>query len=128
MHGANFAKLSKRHNTDEDLRDKGGERGMLPVTTDDITKMSIGMEVGKVSEPIEIGNGGYTIIKVLKREPPRPKTYEEAGAEVSNLYQEQRSKDLEREWLDRLKQKYPVKQYKDQLSKAFANPRAEKAL
>jgi peptidyl-prolyl cis-trans isomerase SurA len=128
MHGANFAKLSKRHNTDEDLRGKGGERGMLPVTTDDITKMSIGMKVGSISEPMEIGNGGYTIIKLLKREPARPKTYEEAGAEVSNLYQEQRSKDLEREWLDRLKQKYPVKQYKDQLSKAFANPRSEKAL
>ena len=128
MHGANFAKLSKRHNTDEELKDKGGERGMLPVTTDEITKMSIGMEIGKVSEPIEIGNGGYTIIKVLKREPARPKTFEEAGAEVSNLYQEQRSKDLEREWLDRLKQKYPVKQYKEELSKAFSNPPAEKAL
>jgi parvulin-like peptidyl-prolyl isomerase len=86
------------------------------------------MKVGSVSEPMEIGNGGYTIIKLLKRAPARPKTYEEAGAEVSNLYQEQRSKDLEREWLDRLKQKYPVKQYKDQLSKAFANPRGEKAL
>ena len=128
MHGANFAKLSKRHNIDEELRDKGGERGMLPVTTDEITKLSVGMEVGRVSEPMEIGNGAYAIIKVLKREPARPKTYEEAGAEISNLYQEQRSKDLEREWLDRLKQKYPVKQYKDQLTKAFSNPPAEKAL
>ena len=76
--------------------------------------------------PVEIGNGAYMIIKLLAREPAREKTYEEAGAEVSNLYQEHLSKDLEKQWIDRLKQKYPVKQYKEQLTNAFAQPPSAK--
>lgn len=120
--GADMSKLSSRHNIDEDLKAKGGVRGMLPADTDEITKLSIGMEIGQLSEPIEIGNGSYTIIKILGREPAREKTFEEAGAEVSNLYQDQLTKNLEKEWLDRLKQKYPVRQFKERLRDAFAAP------
>lgn len=121
MHGADFAKLSMRHNVDEDLKGKGGERGMLPVDTDEITKLSLGMSIGQVSEPIEIGNGAYTIIKVLARQPAREKSFEEAGPEVSNAYQEHLSKDLEKEWIDRLKIKYPVVQHKELLKDAFTH-------
>ncbi len=122
-HGGDFSKLSSRYNIDEDLKTKGGVRGMLPLDTDEITKLSAGMEIGQISEPTDIGNGSFTIIKVLAREPAREKTFEEAGAEVSNLFQEQLSKNLEKEWLDRLRQKYPVKQFKEQLRNAFTAPR-----
>ena len=121
-HGADFSKLSSRHNIDEDLKTGGGVRGMLPVETDEVTKLSIGMEVGQISDPTELGSGSYTIIKLLGREAPREKTFEEAGAEVSNLYQDQLSKNLEKQWLDRLKQKYPVKRYQERLKDAFTTP------
>lgn len=121
-HGADFAKLASRHNTDEDLKAKGGARGVLPVDTDDITKLSPGVSVGQISEPMEMENGTYVIIKVNAREPARQKSFEEAGAEVSNMYQDTQSKLFEQRWLDRVKLKYPVMQYKALLPKAFSAP------
>jgi peptidyl-prolyl cis-trans isomerase SurA len=118
-HGADFSAMASRHNTDEELKTKGGARGMLAVDADDISKLSVGVAVGKISEPSELENGAFVIIKVNAREPARQKTFEEAGAEVSNMYQDTQSKLFEKRWLDRVKVKYPVKQYKEVLPKAF---------
>ena len=121
-HGANFTTLASRHNADEAVRTAGGELGFQPVTTDELTMHAATMAVNDLSEPIELKEGGFAIVKLLAREPAREKTFEEAGAEVSNAYQESQSKMLEKNWLDRIRQKYPVKQYKDALRDAFKSP------
>jgi len=58
-------------------------------------------------------------MKVIKKESERIKTYEEAGAELSNAFQESESKRLEKLWIDRIREKNPVIQYKEQLKNAF---------
>ncbi len=123
-HGADFASMASRYNTDEELKAKGGIRGMLPVDTDDITKLSLGKAVGEISEPTELDNSMYVIIKVIAREPASQKSYEESGAEISNAYQDAQSKLFEQRWLDRVRQKYPVIQHKELLPKAFSAPQA----
>jgi peptidyl-prolyl cis-trans isomerase SurA len=116
--GADFGKLADAYNTDEDLKGKHGIRGPQPVS-DEYTKYVSGLSIGETSDPLPAEQGGFSLIKVIAKEQPRQKTFEESGAEVSNALQESESKRLENEWLDQLKIKYPVKEYKEQLTKAF---------
>ena len=81
------------------------------------------MEIDEISQPIE-NDEGVSIIKVIAKEPSREKTFEEAGAEVSNAFQEYQSKRLEREWLDRITMKHAVSAHKEKLQEAFSSPPA----
>jgi peptidyl-prolyl cis-trans isomerase SurA len=121
-HGADFTVTADAYNGGNDLKGKGGERGVFPVDTDEETKHANQLGVGEISLPFEGSSGGYVIVKLLGREAAREKTFEEAAPEVSNVYQEELSKQLEKEWLDKVKAKYPVKQYPEQLVHAFTQP------
>jgi hypothetical protein len=54
------------------------------------------------------------------REKARQKTFEEASGEVSGAYQEAESKQLESDWLARLRRTYPVIENGKALQDAFA--------
>ena len=76
-----------------------------------------------ITEPIDIGNGVVIIAKLVAFEPPKPKTFEEAGAELSNAWQDKEAKRIEGEWIERIKLKHPTVQHKEVLKDAFAPPR-----
>jgi peptidyl-prolyl cis-trans isomerase SurA len=59
------------------------------------------------------GNANVTWIQISKIEPPRPKTFTEARGTVINEYQ----KELEKQLLSRLHQKFPVKVNEQELDK-----------
>ncbi|MGA2623177.1 MAG: peptidylprolyl isomerase [Bacteroidota bacterium] len=118
-HGASFGDMAARYNEDPELRSKRGARGLKPLDSDEQAAIATKLKIGEISEPIEMGTGGFSIITAVKRDPPREKTYEEAGAEVSNQYQEFLSKNIEQQWVDRLRQHYTIKQYKERLRDAF---------
>jgi peptidyl-prolyl cis-trans isomerase SurA len=117
--GVNFTALASRWNDDTNLKAKSGARGMLSVETDEVTRHAATLKAGNTSEPVPLENGGFAIINLVAKEPAREKSYDEAGAEISNLYQEHMSKQLEQEWLDRVRLRHPVKQYKEHLREAF---------
>ncbi len=119
VHGGNFADLASRWNNDGGMRDKKGARGLVSVDADDATKRASTLKVGEFSEPIDIGHGNFAIVQLVGIEAPHDKTFEQAGAEVSNMYQEAESKRLEDAWLDKIRQRYPVRQYKENLKGAF---------
>jgi hypothetical protein len=76
--------------------------------------------VGAVSNPFTV-RGTYSIVRLNKREPTRLKTFEEAGGELSSAFQEAESKRLETEWLQSLRQRYPVVEHKEALKDAFVS-------
>jgi peptidyl-prolyl cis-trans isomerase SurA len=117
--GADFGKLADAYNLDEDLKGKHGIRSTQMTYADELAKYASGLAIGEISDPLASDEGGFSIIKLISKEPSRQKTFEEAGAEVSNSLQESESKRLESEWLNQLKVKYPAKEYKEQLTKAF---------
>ena len=123
-HGADFTALATQWNEDADLKAKAGEKGFLIPDTGEVAAQASALAIGEISEPFELENGGYAIVKLLGKEPARQKSYEEAGAEVSNSYQEHQSKLLEQQWVDRVRQKFPVKQNKELLKNAFTSPQA----
>jgi peptidyl-prolyl cis-trans isomerase SurA len=120
--GADFGDMAERHNTDEELKSKRGQRGPINSDTDDITREASKLKENSISEPLQLEIGVYAIVKLIAKEVARQKSFEEAGAEVSNAFQDYESKRLEKEWLDRIKQKYLVKQNRDVLQNAFVSP------
>ncbi len=95
------------------------ETALLPVTTDERTMKADSLKVGAISTPL-MSKSSVTIVRLNKKEPLRQKTFEEAGTEVSSSFQEYESKRLEKEWIDGLRKKYPVVEYKEALKSAFA--------
>lgn len=73
---------------------------------------------GDFSEPFPM-SGGYSIVKLIRKEPARIKTFEEARAEVSGSFQEEESKRLENSYVDRLYQTYKPVTHSEELGKAF---------
>ncbi len=94
-------------------------RGLIPADTDDLTKEAWAREVGKVVGPIKFQNR-FVILKVMKKDPARRKTFGEAAPEVSTAFQDSESKRLQNEWLERLRMQYPVVQHREVLRQAFA--------
>ena len=98
------------------------ETMILPPATDERTQHADSLAVGAVSSPF-LYKGYYTIVRLNARDGTHRKTYEEAGPELSSTYQDYESKRLEGEWLTKLRQKYPVVEYKPILKNAFATVR-----
>jgi peptidyl-prolyl cis-trans isomerase SurA len=97
----------------------GIENQLQAVATDERSMKADSLHVGAFSSPFNY-RGNYTIVRLNKKEPARRKTFAEAGTEVSSAFQEYESKRLEKEWLDGLRQRYPVVEHKEVLKNAFA--------
>jgi peptidyl-prolyl cis-trans isomerase SurA len=96
------------------------ERAVLAPSTDERAKNADGLAPGNISDPFGF-RGTYSIVRLNKRDPARQKTFEEAGGEVSSAFQEAESKRLETEWLQGLRQRYPVVEHKEVLKNAFVS-------
>jgi peptidyl-prolyl cis-trans isomerase SurA len=92
---------------------------LVPLDEDERSKVANRLEVNALSEPFRYKNG-FSLVRLLRREPARQKTFEEAGTEVSSAFQEHESKRLEAEWLGELRSRYPVVEHKEVLVEAFA--------
>ena len=97
------------------------ETAILPDTTDERTARAVSLKEGEVSSPFK-SKYGISIVRLNKKDPAREKTFEEAGTEVSSSFQEYESKRLENEWIDGLRKKYPLVEYKEALKTAFVSP------
>lgn len=117
--GGDFSALAEEYNEDDELKNKKGIHSLISVDEDELAQLAWEMEIGSISQPILNEDDGYSIIKVISKDPAHQKTFEEAGVEVSNAFQESIQKQLEKEWLDRIKSKYPVSTYPEVLTKAF---------
>lgn len=119
LRGADFTALAREHNYDDSLKARGGLNDPQPADLDEVTALLSGMAVGDITEPVSVGSGVVMIAKLVAKAPPKQKTYEEAGAELSNAYQDHEAKRLEGLWIERIKAKHPVTQHKELLKDAF---------
>ncbi|MBN1638721.1 MAG: peptidylprolyl isomerase [Ignavibacteriales bacterium] len=118
LNGEEFDSIATNYTEKFNLRSKAGNYGFVDVNADELSKLADELEVGSISEPKKVKNG-FAIIKLFARDPMRPKTFEEARAEVSSQYQEMESKRLEEDYINRLKSYYQPKYYYEELNKAF---------
>jgi len=75
-------------------------------------------DIGYISKPFK-SEGGWSIVKLLKKVPGKSKSFEEAKSEVTSIFQDQETKRLENEYIARLKKIYEPKLYYNELTKAY---------
>lgn len=119
--GIDFGALAARHTERPTMNKKKGEWGLRPATENELTRAAFAMGVGKFSAPISY-EGGYSLIKVITKEPARLKTFEEAHSEVSSQYHDMVVKQLENDWVESLRKNFPVKIINENLNFAFTRP------
>lgn len=121
MNGADFDSLAKRYTIRPGFRGSKGHHELREVSIDGLTQAAWALDKpGDVSEPFEVTTS-WSIVKLIRKEPARLKTYEEAKPEVISEYQEVQTKKLEEDYLNKLKKRYEPIYYYENLSKAFKN-------
>ena len=119
--GENFDSLAVKYTERPGYTEKAGNYGLTDVKTTPLAEEAAKLtNIGDYSNPFP-GTGGFSIVKLVAKDPSRTKTFEEAKAEVSGAFQESESKRLEQEYIDKLKSIYKPVMYNDNLEKAFKN-------
>lgn len=113
-----FDSAAARYNTRGTTLESRGRLGMQAVNTNDLTKRAWSIDMTDTTSyfPFE---GGFSFTKVIKKDPAREKTFEEAQSEVSGAFQEFETKRIGDEWYASLQKKYPVMLNDEGLSKTF---------
>lgn len=110
INGANFEELAAQFTQRSGYREKSGKMGMVSGKSNKYGKMLYERNITDpiVVQPIQVENG-YSIMKINKYEPPRLKTFEEAIPDFASKLQEMYQKELQNNWLNRIKKNFPVK-------------------
>jgi peptidyl-prolyl cis-trans isomerase SurA len=122
--GEEFVDVAEDMTMRAGYRDKKGVWGFQPSGLNNLATQAMGMAIDSVCSPVRSG-AGSSIIKVLAKDAPRVKTFAEAGPEITSAYQEQASKEREREWVDSLRARYGVTVDTEALRSAFTQPSDE---
>lgn len=119
LSGYSYDSLYVKYNQRTGYENKVGYNGLVDVELNELAKQANSLKnIGDISKPFDF-EAGYSIVKLIKRDYARIKTYEEAKAEAASVLQEKESKRFEDEYLNKLKNIYHPKIYYDELSKAF---------
>ena len=103
--GENFDTLAKKYTERPGFKAKAGHYGLLMRDESELAKRAFNFIVDEVKEPFSF-QGGYSIVKLNRRDPIHPKTFEEARQEVASQYQDDRAAELRSEWVAELRSKY----------------------
>jgi peptidyl-prolyl cis-trans isomerase SurA len=95
------------------------ESHLLAASADERARRADSLALNEYSSPF-FHKSGFSIVRLEGREPARPKTYQEAGPEVSTAFQDYESKRLESAWIDGLRRDFEVVEHPEVLQSAFA--------
>ncbi|MFH1197844.1 MAG: peptidylprolyl isomerase [bacterium] len=117
--GENFDSVAVKYTQRPKYKAQAGRWGITDVSTTESSRKAFDLaKPGDISETFAVGNG-FAFVRLNEKHPARVKTFEEAKAEVASLFQEQESKRLEEEYVQKLKAKYNPQAYYEELEKAF---------
>ncbi len=123
--GANFEELASSFTERLAMKEKGGVYPLNEIKkSDDIKTSNLYEEASKLKNPGDYSvplkvTGGYSILMLIEKDSARPKTFEEARAEVAGSFQESESKRFENEYLEKLKKRYVPEINYSKLEQAF---------
>jgi parvulin-like peptidyl-prolyl isomerase len=117
--GENFNSLAAQYN---ERRSTKGQNGMLGYVSKEqygaVGKAADKMKVRQISDIINMGQG-YSIIKILDKQPQKYLSYDEASARVKMNVRLKNREAIKKEWLDNLKKRYAVEIYKKALKEVL---------
>lgn len=117
--GVDFTDLAARRTQRLGYFDRKGVWDYLPVDANALTKAAVALPIGGMTGPITFEDG-FSLVKLLDRQPPREKTWEEARPEVVTLYKERSAMELRERWLAGLREKFGIEKWTGHLENAFA--------
>jgi peptidyl-prolyl cis-trans isomerase SurA len=123
-YGEEFYDVAQEYTNRAGYKEKKGIWGYQPYTLNELSSKASTMDVDSVSEPFQY-QSGWSIIKTIAKDPPHIKSFEDATPEVASGYQEAATKKREQDWVETLKNKYPVTLIKEALKDAFKRKRVE---
>ena len=115
--GEDFDSVAYKFTERPGYKDKAGNYGLVDLSST-LAKEANKLQPGEYSKPFKNGSG-YSIVKLIAKEPSCTKTFDEAKAEVSGQYQEYETKKLESDYISNLKERYSPVLYYDKLEEAF---------
>jgi peptidyl-prolyl cis-trans isomerase SurA len=118
--GADFTDIASRRTQRPGYFERKGVWDYVPLDKNTLSQRAVALPIGGVDGPISFENG-FSLIKLLDRQPPRRKTWEEARAEVVSIYKEARVDELRRAWLAGLREKFGVEVWRGHLDNAFVS-------
>lgn len=121
LSGENFDSLVTRYSLRKGYDNIPGYKGLMEIDVNELSKKADSLpNIGDISKPFRFQDG-WSVIKLIKREPARLKNLDEVKPEIISLLQELESKRLESVYLNKLKEIYKPKYYYDELMNAFKN-------
>jgi peptidyl-prolyl cis-trans isomerase SurA len=123
-YGEDFLDVAQEYTNRSGYKEKKGVWGFQPFASNDLSSKASTMTVDSVSEPFQY-QSGWSIIKTLAKDSAHVKSFEDATPEAASGYQEVATKKREQDWVDTLKNKYPVTINKEALKDAFKRKRVE---
>ncbi len=103
--GENFDTLAKQYTERPGFKQKAGHWGLLMKDENALAQRAFDFLPGEIKEPFYF-QGGYSIVRLNRRDPIHQKTFEEARQEVASQYQDDRAQQLRTEWVEELRKKY----------------------
>lgn len=117
--GESFDSLYVKYNKRTGYENKLGYNGLVDITANELSRQANALnKIGDVSKPFKFEDG-WSFVKLIKKDPARLKSFEEAKPEAASMLQEVESKRLEEEYLIKLKNLYNPKLEYDELEHAF---------
>jgi peptidyl-prolyl cis-trans isomerase SurA len=103
--GEDFDTLAKKYTERPGFKQKAGHWGLMTKDESKLADKSFSFMVGEIKEPFAF-QGGYSIVRLNRRDPPHQKTFAEARQEVASQYQDERAQELRAQWVEELRSKY----------------------
>ena len=119
-----FLDVAQEYTNRPGYKERKGVWGFQPFASNDLSIKASTMTIDSVTEPFQY-QSGWSIIKTLAKDSAHVKSFEDATPEVASGYQEVATKKREQDWVDTLKNKYPVTINKEALKEAFKRKRVE---
>ena len=123
-YGEDFLDVAQEYTNRSGYKEKKGVWGLQPLDFNDLSRKASTMVVDSVSEPFKF-EAGWSIIKTLGKDSAHVKNFEDATPEVASGYQEAATKQIEKDWVEALKRKYPITINTEVLIEAFKRKRVE---
>ncbi|MDX1699157.1 MAG: peptidylprolyl isomerase [Melioribacteraceae bacterium] len=118
--GIDFDSLVIKHNDKASIANLAKDKP-IHATFNILSKEAFKLEnPGDYSGIIE-NSGKWSIVRLEEKLPARLKTFDEARAEITSEYQDIESKQLEAEYIAKLKKRYQPKVYHEELKYAYTN-------
>lgn len=108
--GADFEKLASEETQRSGFREKKGQWGIVSIDKNQLAKevKEKSPKDGEILPPFKFERG-YSVVKVNKYIPARKKTFHEAIQDIAPGFQDMMQKSLTKNWLDKVREKFPVK-------------------